>query len=67
MSNENSDGGEVIGALVSALVVLMLVVMAVMIAIMTLMTVGTAFGAGTALRNYGLAFANNVKPRRVKP
>jgi hypothetical protein len=46
--------------------VLVLVVMAVRIAIMTLMSLGTLFGAGTALHNYALSFANNVKPRRAR-
>ena len=41
------------------------VVAAVTLAVMTLMSVGAVFGAGTALRNYGLAFAGNVKPQRV--
>lgn len=44
-----------------------LVVAAVMVAVMTLMSVGALFGAGTALRNYGLAFASNVRPQRVQP
>jgi hypothetical protein len=40
----------------------MLGAVAVVAAIMALMSIGTLFGAGTALKNYYLAFANNVKP-----
>jgi uncharacterized membrane protein YecN with MAPEG domain len=63
MSNNDSNGGELIGALL----MLMLVVAVVMLAIMTLMSLGIIFGAGTALHNYGLAFSNNVKPQQVTP
>lgn len=63
MSSRDSDSGELFGALL----VLVLVVVAVMLAIMTLMSLGAVFGAGTALHNYGLAFANNVKPQRATP
>jgi hypothetical protein len=61
--SDRDSGGEVIGALF----LLMVVVMLVMMAIMAAMSVGAVFGAGTALYNYGLAFANNVKPQRVNP
>jgi hypothetical protein len=56
---------EGVGALVGALFWMVLVVAAVITAVMALMSVGSLFGAGTALRNYGLAFANNVRPQRV--
>jgi hypothetical protein len=32
-----------------------------------LLSAAALYGAGIALRNYGLAFANNVKPRRPAP
>ena len=56
---------EGVGELVGALFWFALVVAAVITAVMALMSVGSLFGAGTALRNYGLAFANNVRPQRV--
>lgn len=62
---DNEGAGEMVGALFFALLWLSLVVTAVVIAVMALMSIGTVFGAGTALRNYGLAFANNVKPQQV--
>jgi hypothetical protein len=58
----DNDG---VGELVGALFWFALVVAAVITAVMALMSVGSLFGAGTALRNYGLAFANNVRPQRV--
>jgi len=61
----SDDSDNAAGELFGALFMLMLVVAAVMLAIMALMSLGTLFGAGTALRNYGLSFANNVKPQRV--
>jgi hypothetical protein len=61
-----ADGDELAGCIGGVLMVV-LVVSAVMVAIMTLMSVGALFGAGTALHNYGLAFAGNVKPQRVNP
>jgi hypothetical protein len=63
MSDNDSSGGELFGALL----MLMLVVAALMLAIMTLMSLGALFGTGTALRNYGLSFASNVKPQRIMP
>ncbi|HYX25533.1 MAG TPA: hypothetical protein VFC23_15385 [Thermoanaerobaculia bacterium] len=56
---------EGIGGLIGALFMLVLVVTAVILAVMALMSVGALFGAGTALRNYGLAFSNNIKPERA--
>lgn len=38
---------------------------AVVMAVIALTSVGVVYGAGTALRNYALALANNVKPQRV--
>jgi hypothetical protein len=63
----DSDSGEAIGALIGGLLLVMVVVTLVTMAIMALMSLGALFGAGTALHNYGLAFANNVKPERVRP
>jgi hypothetical protein len=60
-----SDSGELIGGLMGALIVIVVAAMAVVCAVVVTMTVGSLFGAGTALRNYGLAFANNVKPARA--
>lgn len=59
-----SDGEE-LGGCIGAVIGLMLLVVAVIAAVMILSTVGSLFGAGTALRNYFLAFRNNVKPERV--
>lgn len=56
-----------LGGFIGAMLMIALVVSAVMIAVMTLMSLGALFGAGTALHNYGLAFANNIKPHKVKP
>jgi hypothetical protein len=56
-----------LGGCVGAAAVIVLVVVAVMLAVMALMSLGALFGAGTALHNYGLAFAHNVKPQRVRP
>jgi len=61
-----SDADDVWGC-VGGLLLIMLVVTAVTIAVMALMSIGTVYGAGTALRNYGLAFAANVKPERATP
>jgi archaellum component FlaF (FlaF/FlaG flagellin family) len=38
---------------------------AVILAIMALVSVGSVFGAGTAIKNYYLAFRRNVQPERV--
>ena len=54
-----------IGGLIGALFMLVLVVTAVILGVMAMMSVGSLFGAGTALHNYGLAFSNNVKPQKV--
>ena len=61
-----ADGDDFWGC-VGALLWISVVVAAVILAVMTLMSLGGLFGAGVALRNYGLAFANNVKPQRVTP
>jgi hypothetical protein len=61
-----SDADDVWGC-VGGLLLIVVVVMAVVTAVMALVSVGSLYGAGTALRNYGLAFANNVKPERVTP
>jgi hypothetical protein len=54
-----------IGGMIGALFMFVLVVTAVVLAVMALMSVGAVYGAGAALRNYGLAFANNIKPERA--
>ncbi|HSK80659.1 MAG TPA: hypothetical protein VLQ45_29665 [Thermoanaerobaculia bacterium] len=61
-----ADGDDLAGC-IGGLLMVILVVSAVILAVMAVMSLGTLFGAGTALRNYGLAFANNVKPQRVGP
>jgi len=61
-----ADADDVWGC-VGGLFLIMLVVTAVTIAVMAMMSVGSLYGAWTALRNYGLAFAANVKPERATP
>ena len=63
---DSDDFGEAIGQLVGVVFLVAVVVSLVAMAIIALMSLGAAFGAGTALYNYGLAFANNVKPEKVK-
>lgn len=66
MAKSNSDDfGEAIGQLIGVLALVAVVVTLVTMAIMALMSLGAVFGAGTSLYNYGLAFANNVKPEKV--
>lgn len=60
-----SDSDDAIGGCIGVVVGGMLLMVAVVAAVMILSTVGSLFGAGIALRNYGLAFRNNVKPERV--
>lgn len=60
-----NDGAEALGALFGALVVGALIVAAVIVAVISLMSVGTVFGTGVALRNYFLAFRHNVQPERA--
>jgi hypothetical protein len=62
-----SESDDAIGGCIGAVVVAVLAMVAVVAAVMILTTVGSVFGAGTALRNYGLAFRNNVKPEGVTP
>jgi hypothetical protein len=57
----NDNGAEAFGALL----VMMLVVMAVVAAVMALMTIGAAYGAGTALVNYGRALRESIQPERA--
>jgi hypothetical protein len=59
-----SDGDELAGC-VGAMIGLAVVVAVAIMAVMALMSIGALFGAGTALRNYGLAFQHNIKPQRV--
>lgn len=60
-----ADGDSGLGTLLGAFLLMVLVAAAVVTAVIAVMSVGSLFGAGTALRNYGLAFANNVRPQRV--
>jgi hypothetical protein len=65
-----SDSGDLLGGLIGlALIVAAVVIVLYLIylAVQVLVAGGAIYGAGIALRNYGLAFANNVKPRRVAP
>lgn len=59
-----ADGDELAGC-IGGLFMMALFVAAVIAAVMVLMSLGTLFGAGTAIKNYYLAFANNVKPERA--
>jgi hypothetical protein len=61
-----ADGDDLWGC-VGVLLWVSVVVTAVILAVMTLMSLGGLFGAGTAVRNYALAFANNIKPEKVAP
>ena len=62
-----ADNSDDLAGCLGVVFMIALVVAVVMLAVMTLMSAGALFGAGTALHNYGLAFANNVKPQRVRP
>jgi hypothetical protein len=57
----NDNGGEAIGALI----VVVFVVMAVVVAVMALMSLGAAYGAGTALYNYGRSLKESIQPERA--
>jgi len=61
-----SDVGDFWGCLAAA-VGLALFVIAVVMAVVALVSVGSVFGAGVAVRNYSLAFRRNVVPERVAP
>lgn len=61
-----SDAGD-FGGIIGGLLVMALIVTVVIIAVMALMSIGSVFGAGIALRNYFLAFRHNVQPVRVTP
>lgn len=61
---------QLIGALLAiaaAIVVIYIVVHIIFFALAALTAVGTIFGAGTALRNYVLAFSHNVRLERPSP
>lgn len=65
-----SDSGDLIGGLiVLALIVVAVVIVLylVYLALHVLVAGGALFGAGISLRNYALAFQNNVRPERVTP
>jgi hypothetical protein len=61
--SDNQIGGLIYLALIVTAVVIVLYL--IYLALHVLVAGGAVYGAGIALRNYGLAFANNVKPRRV--
>ncbi len=61
---------QLIGALLAiaaAILVIYIVVHVVFYALVALTAIGTIFGAGTALRNYVLAFSRNVRFERPSP
>jgi len=58
---DSDDGGAVILAILAAIAIFLVVVVGVAV----LLTGGTIFGAGTALRNYARAFRMNVRPERM--
>lgn len=60
-----ADGEELAGCIGLVLVVIV-VVLAVAAAVAAFATIGAAYGAGLSLWNYGLAFANNVRPERAR-
>jgi hypothetical protein len=62
-----SDSDDTIGGCVGAVVIVVLAAAALVAAILILSTVGSVFGAGTALQNYVAAFRGNVKPEQVTP
>ena len=51
--------------LVAILAVVAIVIVVVYLLVQVLVAGGAVYGAAIALRNYGLAFARNVKPQRV--
>ena len=53
----------VIGFVIVAAIVLYIIYITVQV----MAAAGALYGAGIALRNYGLAFAKHVKPERVAP
>lgn len=59
-----ADSDDALG-LVWGLIMLMLIVTAVVMAVMALMSVGAAYGAGTALVNYGRSLRESVQPERA--
>jgi hypothetical protein len=63
-----SDSGDLVGGLIGlALIVIAVVIVLYLIylALHVLVAGGALFGAGISLRNYALAFRNNVRPERV--
>ena len=63
-----SDDGEAIGGLMGLflmLVVVVIVLYLIFLALNVIVAGGALYGAGISLRNYGLAFAANVKPERA--
>lgn len=65
-----SDSGDLAGGCIGLALILTAVVIVlylIYLALHVLVAGGALYGAGIALRNYGLAFSHNVKPRRVAP
>lgn len=50
---------------IGGLITLIFIATAVVLAVMALVTVGSVYGAGTAIKNYYLAFRGNVLPERA--
>jgi len=61
MSNDNNEVAEGLMYLVFGLVVIYIVVIITLWIIGITVAVGTTFGSGVSIYNYGLAFKNNVK------
>jgi hypothetical protein len=57
------DGDELAGCIGGAVLFVVLAA-AALVAIMAISTLGAAYGAGTAIHNYALAFRANVRPQR---
>lgn len=60
---DSDDFGAIAGAILGVIVVVTLVILAVI----TILTLGSVYGAGAALYNYGLAFRDHVRPAQVTP
>ncbi|MBY3757175.1 hypothetical protein [Azospirillum formosense] len=61
MSGNSGSGGEIIAILIFGTIV----VMAILAAVAVAMSVGSLWGAGRAVVNYGAAFRNNVRPEAL--
>lgn len=61
----SNDGAEALGSLILFFFILVIVLYIIYYSIIILSSIGSVFGAGTALYNYGRAFHNNVRPEKV--